>query len=242
MTGAGSAVPAAEARLRRAVGHGRNLTGHPNQGKCGVAVHAVPDGHCPERAGGRHWRLGGTVLGIVERVRAIMMTPQAEWPAIANESGDALAIRYMAILALIPALARLVGGWLIGGYTPFLPALIGAVAGYALSFIAVFVVALAVDLLAPRFGGQRGYSMALRLTVYSCTPLWLAGIFLLVPGASFLVLLGVYGLYLMWIGMPVLMHSSKDKTLPYLLTVAVCDIVFDATLRFALTAALGVTL
>lgn len=182
------------------------------------------------------------MLGIVGRIRAIMMTPQAEWPVVANESSDALAIRYMAILALIPALARLVGGWLIGGYTPFLPALIGAVAGYALSFIAVFVVALAVDLLAPKFGGQRSYSMALRLTVYSCTPLWLAGIFLLVPGASFLVLLGVYGLYLMWIGMPVLMHSFKDKTLPYLLTVAVCDIVFETALRFALTAALGVTL
>ena len=40
--------------------------------------------------------------------------------------GDALALRYVAILALIPALARLVGGWLIGGYTPFLAALIGA--------------------------------------------------------------------------------------------------------------------
>jgi len=182
------------------------------------------------------------VLSIVERVKAIMMTPQAEWPAVANESSDAAAIRYVAILALIPALARLIGGWLIGGYTPFLSALIGAVAGYALTFVAVFVVALVVDLLAPKFGGQRSYSRALRLTVYSCTPLWLAGIFLLVPGASFLVLLGVYGLYLMWIGMPVLMHSSKDKTLPYLLMIAVCDIVFDTALRIALTAALGVTL
>ena len=68
------------------------------------------------------------MLGLVARVRAIMMVPQTEWPAVADESSDALAIRYAAILALIPALARLIGGWLIGGYTPFLPALIGAVA------------------------------------------------------------------------------------------------------------------
>ena len=122
-----------------------------------------------------------------------------------------LAIRYIAILALIPALARLVGGWLIGGYTPLLPALIGAVVSYALSFIVVFVVALVVDLLAPKFGGERSYSSALRLTVYSFTPLWLAGIFLLVPGASFLVLLGVYGLYLMWLGLPVLMNASRTR-------------------------------
>ena len=147
------------------------------------------------------------MLGLVARVRAIMMTPQAEWPAVADESSDALALRYIAILALIPALARLIGGWLIGGYTPFLPALIGAAVAYALSFVMVFAVALAVDLLAPKFGGQRGYSRALRLTAYSFTPVWLAGIFLLVPGASFLVLLGLYGFYLMWTGLPVLMQA-----------------------------------
>jgi len=168
-----------------------------------------------------------------------MMTPQAEWPAVANESSDALAIRYVAILALIPALARLVGGWLIGGYTPFFAALVGAVTGYVLSLVAVFVVALVVDLLAPKFGGQRNYSNALRLTAYSFTPVWLAGIFLLVPGASFLVLLGVYGLYLMWIGMPVLMQSPKDRTVPYLFAVAVCDIVLDAAVRIALIAVIG---
>ena len=179
------------------------------------------------------------MLGIVERVRAIMMTPQAEWPAVANESSDALAIRYVAILALIPALARLVGGWLIGGYTPFLPALVGALVAYALSFVVVFVVALAVDLFAPKFGGERGYSGALRLTIYSFTPVWLAGIFLLVPGASFLVLLGLYGFYLMWIGMPVLMRVSAGKALPYVIAVAICAIALDVAVRLALIAAIG---
>lgn len=167
------------------------------------------------------------------------MTPQAEWPVIANESSDAVAIRYMAILALIPTLARLVGGWLIGGYTPLLPALIGAVVAYALSFVVVFVVALVVDMLAPKFGGERGYSAALRLTAYSFTPVWLAGIFLLVPGASFLVLLGLYGFYLMWFGLPVLMRAPRDKALSYVLAIAVCAVLLDAALRLALIAAIG---
>jgi hypothetical protein len=179
------------------------------------------------------------VLGLIGRVKAIVMTPQAEWPAVAAESSDALAIRYIAILALIPVLARLVGGWLIGGYTPFLSALIGAVVAYALSFVVVFAVALVVDLLAPKFGGKRGYSSALRLTAYSFTPVWLSGIFLLVPGASFLVLLGLYGFYLMWIGMPALMQSPKDKTLLYVVTVAACAIAIDAVVRIALITTIG---
>ena len=86
----------------------------------------------------------------------------------------------------------------------------------------MFAVALVVDLLAPKFGGQRSYSSALRLTAYSFTPVWLAGIFLLVPGASFLVLLGLYGFYLMWIGMPVLMQSPTDKTVPYVAASRLC--------------------
>jgi hypothetical protein len=182
---------------------------------------------------------GGTVLGLVARIRAIMTTPQAEWPAVADESSDALALRYVAVLAVIPVLARLVGGWLIGGYTPFLAALIGALVAYALSFITVFVVALAVDLLAPKFGGVRSYSRALRLTAYSFTPVWLAGIFLLVPGASFLVLLGLFGFYLMWTGAPLFMQVPRERAWVYILAVAVCAIALDVTVRFALIAAIG---
>jgi hypothetical protein len=179
------------------------------------------------------------VLGLIARIRAIMTTPQAEWPAVAEESSDALALRYVAILALIPVLARLVGGWLIGGYTPFLAALIGALVAYALSFAVVFVVALAADLLAPKFGGARSYSSALRLTAYSFTPVWLAGIFLLVPGASFLVLLGLYGFYLMWTGAPLMMRVPRERALAYIVAVAVCAVVIDIAVRFALIAAIG---
>ena len=179
------------------------------------------------------------MLGLLERVKAIMMTPQTEWPAVAAESSNALALRYTAILAVIPVLARLIGGWLIGGYTPLPAALVGAVAGYALSLVTVFAVALAVDLLAPRFGGARSYSSALRLTAYAFTPVWLAGIFLVVPGASFLVLLGLYGLYLVWLGAPVLMQMPQERALIYVMAIAACAIVLDVAAWLALIAVMN---
>ena len=182
------------------------------------------------------------MLGLLARVKAIIVTPGAEWPAVGSESSDALALRYVAILALIPTLARLIGAWLIGGYTPFLPALIGGVVAYVLSFAVVFAVALAVDRLAPKFDGQRSYSSALRLTAYSFTPVWLAGIFLLVPGASFLVLLGLYGLYLMWTGIPVLMRAPRDRALPYVIAIAFCAIALHAAANLTLIAASAVSL
>jgi Yip1 domain len=179
------------------------------------------------------------VLELIERVKAIMLTPRAEWPAVARESDDTFALRYIAILALIPSLARLVGGWLIGGYTPLFPALVGAVVGYALNFVSVFAVAFAIDMLAPRFDAERGYSGALRLAAYSFTPVWLAGIVLLVPGTSFLVLLGLYGIYLLWTGLPVLMRAPGKTLVPYLIAATACAIAIDVTARILLSTAIG---
>ena len=137
-----------------------------------------------------------------ERVKAILLTPQTEWQVIAREPGDTAALftRYVALLALIPALAGFIGSSLIGRYTPILAALIGAIFHYVLTFVVVYVVALVVDALAPTFGAKKNFPNALKLTVYSYTPAWLAGVFLLIPGLSFLTLLGLYGLYLMWLG------------------------------------------
>ena len=176
------------------------------------------------------------MLELISRVRAIMFAPRAEWPAIANESSDALAIRYVAMLAPIPSVAWLVGGWLIGGYTPLLSALAGAAVAYALNFATVFAVAFVVDQLAARFDAQRSYSNALRLTAYSFTPVWLAGIALLVPGASFLALLGLYGIYLMWTGLPVLMRPSERKLLTYAGAIAAGALAIDIAARLLVTA------
>src|SRR6266566_2275926 len=97
---------------------------------------------------------GATMENLVARVKAILLTPQTEWPVIERESGDlwVLFTQYVAILALIPAVARFIGWTLIGGYTPFFTGLIAAIVGYVLTFVVVYVVALLIDALAPSFG------------------------------------------------------------------------------------------
>jgi hypothetical protein len=163
---------------------------------------------------------------LIERVKAILLTPQTEWPVIAREPGDAalLFTRYVAILALIPALASLIGMSLVGSYVRFFPGLISAIFGYVMTFVVVYVVALIIDALAPTFDAQKNFPNALKLTVYSYTPVWLAGIFFLIPGLSFLTILGLYGLYLMWLGLPPLMQAPRDKALPYAAAVVVCAV------------------
>jgi Yip1-like protein len=169
---------------------------------------------------------------LIDRVKAILLTPQTEWPVIAREGGDtgSLFSQYVAILALIPAVAGFVGGSLIGGYTPLIAGLVSAIVGYVLTFVTVFMVALIVDMLAPTFGGERNFTNALKLTAYSYTPAWLAGIFLLIPGLSFLTILGLYGFYLLWLGLPTLMGAPRDKALPYAVAVVLCALVIAIVL------------
>jgi hypothetical protein len=170
-------------------------------------------------------------MDLIARVRGILLDPQAEWPIIERESGDPsfLFTTYVAVLALIPALAGFIGTVLIGVTVPvigtvrmpLLSGLFHAVFGYVLTFVIVYVVAIIVDALAPTFGGQKNFQNALKLTVYSYTPAWLAGIFLLIPGLRFLTLLSLYGLYLLYTGLPPLMKAPKDKALMYSLAVVV---------------------
>ena len=82
-----------------------------------------------------------------------------------------------------------------------------------------------IDLLAPRFGAEKNFPNAVKLSAYSHTPLWLAGIFLLIPGLNFLLILGLYGFYLLWVGLPMLMKVPNDKALPYAAIVTACALI-----------------
>ncbi len=180
-------------------------------------------------------------MDLVERVKAILLTPEAEWRVIAHEPGDASVVfgHYVAALAAVPAVARFVGASLIGWYTPILRGLIGALVAYLLAFVAVGVIALIINALAPSFGGRSNFSQALKLAAYAHTPYWLAGIFLLVPGLSFLTILGLYGLYLLWAGLPVLMQAPPDKALPYAGAVAACAVALAILFGLVQSAVLG---
>ncbi len=176
-------------------------------------------------------------MDLVERVKAIILSPNSEWPVIAREPDDVQGLfkNYVAILAAIPAVCGFIGGALVGvsvtGVGTFRvgigAALVSAIAGYVLAFVGVYVLALIVDALAPSFGGSKGMGNALKLVAYSATPSWLCGIFAVIPPLSFLAILGLYSLYLFYVGLPVLMKSPQEKTLVYAIAALVLGIVIS---------------
>jgi len=179
-------------------------------------------------------------MNLVERVKAIILTPKTEWPVIAGEPGDAgyLFTNYVAILAAIPAVCGFIGSVLVGA--PIIGALLAAVIHYVLAFVTVYIVALIVNLLAPTFNSQKSFASALKVTVYSYTPSWLAGVFLLIPGLRFLMILGLYGLYLLWLGLPPVMKTPPEKSIVYTIVIVICAIVVAILIGAIITALIGV--
>jgi hypothetical protein len=166
------------------------------------------------------------------RAKAMLLDPAAEWPAIERESGDPayLLSRYVAVLALVPAVCGFIGASVVGVVVPgtglvrasLFDGFFGAIFGYAMAFGIALILALTIDLLAPLFGGRKDFDSAFKLAVYSYTPVWLAGIFLLLPGLRFLILLSFYGACVLALGLPRLMKSPVQKSYGYTLVIVVC--------------------
>lgn len=187
---------------------------------------------------------------LVERVKAILLSPKTEWPVIAGEptSIKALYTGYAMILAAIPQAATFIGSQIFGvsvlGITirqPFMGALSSAVVGYVLSLVLLAVLALIIENLAPTFGGVKDRVAAFKVAIYSYTAGWIAGILMLFPGLwGMAMLASLYGFYLLYTGLPVLMKAAQEKALAYTAATVIIAIVlgFIITLVTAPVAAL----
>ena len=160
-------------------------------------------------------------MKILERVRDIILDPRNTWQTIKGEVVEArsLLINYAAPLMLIPAISSLIGMTLVGYRltggnvvrAPFTTAFIGGVLGYFLTLVGIYVGALAVARIAAFFESKTDLDSVVKLIVYSLTPTWLVGIFGLVPGMGILSILGLYGIYLMVIGLPIVLETPVGR-------------------------------
>ena len=177
---------------------------------------------------------GTTGSGLVARVKAILLQPRATWEVIDVEPATVNGIfkSYVVPLAAIPAVCTAIGS-VVFGVSAFgitvrtgpVQAIVSAVLTYVLALVGVYVIALIIDALAPNFGGTKNRVQAFKVSAYSATASWVAGIFGLIPALGVLAILGLYSLYLLYTGLPVLMKSPADRSLGYTVVVVIAAIV-----------------
>jgi hypothetical protein len=169
-------------------------------------------------------------MDIVERAKKIIMTPKTEWLVIAAEEPNTAQIfkGYVLPLALIQAIAHTIGLGVIGRgmMSSFSWGIAMGLIQFIVAFVGVYISAYVIGYLAPRFGSQQDMGRAVQLVAYSYTPAWVAGILSIVPALGALVFVGgLYGLYLMYLGLPQMMKTPQDKVIGYLVVSIIASIV-----------------
>ena len=177
-------------------------------------------------------------MDLTTRARNIVLTPDAEWSVIAEETTPTSTIvtTYIMPLAAIGAVAGFIGGSLVGMSLPFVgryrvpitSGLATAVFTFVMGVVGVFILGFIINALAPTFDAQKDTGRAFKVAAYSYTPAWLAGVFQILPMLGMLgVIAALYSLYLVYLGLPRLMKCPKDKAFAYTAVVVVCAIVLS---------------
>ena len=187
---------------------------------------------------------------IVERVKAILTTPRTEWPVVAAEPDTVrgLYTGYIAIIAALPVIAHFIKNSLIGtgafGITVRISIGMGIVAmvlQYVLALVLVYLLALIISALAPTFGGQKDQVQALKTVAYSWTAGWVAGIAVILPWVGGLIAIagGIYGIYLLYLGLPETMKCPPDKAGGYTTVSVIIAIVVGWILYLIIASVIG---
>ncbi len=181
----------------------------------------------------------GNVGSIVERAKAIIMNPKDEWPKIAaqSESQNDVLFKYALPLIALGPICGLIGSQLFGyggmGYH-FRPSLGYSISAALVSFVAgvvsLFIVTYIANFLAPKFGGKQDWLSAFRLVAYSMTAGWLAGIFSIVPMLGILAILGLYSIYLFYLGCAKMLGVNEDQAGGYTAVTIIVAIVVNVVL------------
>jgi uncharacterized membrane protein len=177
-------------------------------------------------------------MDIKDKAIDICLRPIEVWPEIKQERSGVRELyeSYAAILAGMPAAAHFIGITVVGisflgtrYRAPFLPALGYAVLSYCFSLAGLYLFALAAFGLAPRFGSRHSFLNAMKLGVYSSTPCWIGGILFVVPALMpVAILLSLYGIYLLYLGLPVLMETPVERRPLYLAALVAVGVAISA--------------
>ncbi len=179
---------------------------------------------------------GEASMGLIDRVKNILIAPKTEWEVIAGETTGtgALITGYVLPLAIVAAVAGFIGSTVVGtslGFMgtfrmPFAWGLVMALYQVVMAVVGVFLIGFIIDTLAPNFGAQKNFAQAIKVAAYSYTPAWVVGILMILPMLAILGILGaLYGLYLLYLGLPRLMKNPEEKSVVYTVVVVICAIV-----------------
>ena len=210
--------------------------------KCGTDLRAAPVQSSPSMSAGPSaaqtsssmpagpstpFPSGFDIRATINRAIALAKNPAAFMNANKDQDPtlNQLMIYYIVPLALIPFVATLIGDlWYYGAFLRFSYGygVLSAILGLIFNIIMVYVVGFITWKLAPSFGTNTTQIRALVLTAYAFTPYFLISALDIIPPIAFITLLGtLYGLYIVYLGLPILLNTPKDREITFIIVLII---------------------
>ena len=162
---------------------------------------------------------------ILQHITGVFYQPANEWHSIEKDRTLSIesTVKQLLFLALIPPASLFIGttqiGWSIGlGENHMLS--IGSAAGAAVSFYLAILMVIggltySIRWMEKTYGADAGIEQCARLTLYTATPMLMAGLIGLYPMlwlcVSVAMLSVAFSVYLLYTGVPVIMHIDEER-------------------------------
>lgn len=175
---------------------------------------------------------------ILNHLWGLYAHPVEEWHTIDNRHESfKYSMSHIMLIALIPAICSYISltsiGWSVGvGERLFMSsnsALLLSVGMYFALIAGVFMLSFLAHWMAVTFGSKPTYTQTLELAAYTATPLFMAGVSALYPEVWFVMVVGfaalAYSVYLLYAGVPILMHIPEERGFIYASSVVTCGLI-----------------
>lgn len=175
---------------------------------------------------------------ILNHIWGLYAHPVGEWKTI-DQRHESLrfSLSHILIVALIPCIAAYYAtahaGWSIGARETILltqsSAVVMSVAMYFGLIGGVIALSYIIHWMAKTYGAQPSFTQSLELAAYTATPVMMAGIAAVYPELWFVAMVflaGVaYSIYLLYSGLPILMHIPEERGFIYASSVVTAGLV-----------------
>ena len=175
---------------------------------------------------------------ILNHLLGLYTHPKEEWQTIDKRHESLMySLSHILIVALIPSLTCYYSavhlGWSIGVGDPIIltknSAIIVSTAMYLGLIGGVMALAALIHWMAKTFDSTPSFTQSLELAAYTATPLFMVGFASFYPELWFVMLVGLAGLsssiYLLYAGVPIIMHIPEERGFIYSSSVVTCGLV-----------------
>ena len=158
------------------------------------------------------------LIEFFQRAKNFITSPVEEWQVIKEEQASRSGVvrNYVLPFIFLLAITTFLGIFLFRNYVTISIMVLGAVVTSLGAFLSIYISAYIINELAPRFESKKDFTSSFKLATYSYTAVFIThSIASLLLPLYFIVIFGLYSVYVLWMGLGPMMETPKESRLIY---------------------------